>query len=78
MLHSILPYGCEIGPVQVADKGMLAVFNNEIIRRILHVRRRDHKEQNCGADSTSVVYRRSSSKTGFVGLATLGDVPEVS
>ncbi len=74
MLHSILPYGCEIWPVQVADKGMLAVFNNEIILRILHVKRRDYKEQNSGAASTSLAYRRSSSRAGSAGLVTLRDV----
>ncbi len=73
-MHSILPYGCEIWPVRMADKRMVAVFNNGSIRRIVHVRRMDYKEQICGTASTSLAYRHSSSKEGFVGLIKLRDV----
>ncbi len=41
MVHSILLYGFETWPVRVADERMFAVFDNDNIRRILHVRRRD-------------------------------------
>ncbi len=39
--RSILLYGCETWPVRVADERMLEVFDNDSIRRILRVRRRD-------------------------------------
>ncbi len=38
---SILLYGCETLPVRVADERMLEIFNNNSIRRTLHVRPRD-------------------------------------
>ncbi len=38
---STLLYGCETWPVRVTDERMLAVFDNDSIRRILRVRRRD-------------------------------------
>ncbi len=38
---SIVLYGCETWPVRVADERVLEVFENDSIRRILHVRRRD-------------------------------------
>ncbi len=41
VVRSILLYGCETWPARVADERMLEVFNNDSIRRILHVRRRD-------------------------------------
>ncbi len=41
VVSSILLYGCETWPVRVADERMLEVFNNDSIRRILRVRRRD-------------------------------------
>ncbi len=41
VVRSILLYGCETWPVQVADESMLEVFDNDSIRQILHVRRRD-------------------------------------
>ncbi len=39
--RSILFYGCVTWPVREADERMLEVFDNDSIRRILHVRRRD-------------------------------------
>ncbi len=41
VVRSILLCGCEAWPVRVADQRMLVVFENDSIRRILHVRRRD-------------------------------------
>ncbi len=41
VVRSILLYGCEVWSVLVADKRMLEVFDNDSIRRILRVRRRD-------------------------------------
>ncbi len=41
VVRSILPYGFETWPVRVADGRMLEVFDNNSIRRILRVRRRD-------------------------------------
>ncbi len=41
VVRSILLYGCETWPVRVADERMLEVFDNDSIRRILRVRRRD-------------------------------------
>ncbi len=38
MVRLILLYGCETWPVRVDDKIMLAVFDNNSIRNILHVR----------------------------------------
>ncbi len=40
-MRSILLYGCETWPVRVADERMLEVFDNDSIRCILRVRRRD-------------------------------------
>ncbi len=40
-MRSILLYGGETWPVRVADERMLEVFDNDSIRRILCVRRRD-------------------------------------
>ncbi len=40
-VRSILLYGCETRPVRVADERMLEVFDNDSIRPILRVRRRD-------------------------------------
>ncbi len=40
-MRSILLYGCETWPVRVADERMLEVFDNDSIRCILHVKRRD-------------------------------------
>ncbi len=40
-MRSILLYGCETWPVRVADERMLEIFDNDNIRRILRVRRRD-------------------------------------
>ncbi len=39
-LRSILLYGCETWPVRVTDERMSEVFDNDSIRRILHVRHR--------------------------------------
>ncbi len=41
VVRSIFLYGCETWPVRVADERMLEVFDNDSIRCILHVRRRD-------------------------------------
>ncbi len=41
VVRSFLLYGCETWPVRVADERMLEVFDNDRIRRILRVRRRD-------------------------------------
>ncbi len=41
LVRSILLYGCETWSVRVADERMLEVFDNDSIRRILRVRRRD-------------------------------------
>ncbi len=41
VVRSILLYSCETWPVRVADERMLEVFDNDSIRRILRVRRRD-------------------------------------
>ncbi len=41
VVRSILLYGCETWPVRVADKRMLEVLDDDSIRRILRVRRRD-------------------------------------
>ncbi len=41
VVHSILLYGCEICPVRVADERVLEVFDNDSIRRILRVRRKN-------------------------------------
>ncbi len=41
VVRSILLYGCETWPGRVADERMLEVFDNDSIRRILRVRRRD-------------------------------------
>ncbi len=41
VMRSILLYGCETWPVRVADESMLEAFDNDSIRRILRVRRRD-------------------------------------
>ncbi len=40
-MRSILLYGSETWPVLVADERMLEAFDNDSIRRILRVRRRD-------------------------------------
>ncbi len=55
--RSILLYGREAWPVQVADKRMLEVFDSNTIRCILRVRR-------CGAAFISLVYVHGSSKEG--------------
>ncbi len=60
VVRSILLYGCETWPVRVADERMLEVFDNDSIRRILRVRRRD-----C---VTSVELRRRLSHTGIPAL----------
>ncbi len=41
VVHSILLYDCVKWPVRVADERMLEVFDNDSIRRILRIRRRD-------------------------------------
>ncbi len=41
VMRSILLYGYETWPVRVADERMLEVFDNDSIRRILHVRHWD-------------------------------------
>ncbi len=41
VVRSILLYGCETWPVRVAEERSLEAFDNDSIRRILHVRRRD-------------------------------------
>ncbi len=41
VVRSILLYGCDTWPVRVADERVLEVFDNDSIRRILRVRRRD-------------------------------------
>ncbi len=41
VVPSILYFGRETWPVRVADEWMLEVFDNDSIRRILHVKRRD-------------------------------------
>ncbi len=38
-MRSILLYGCATWPVRVADERILEGFDNDSIRRILHVRR---------------------------------------
>ncbi len=40
VVRSILLCGCEPWPVRVADERMLEVYDNDSIRRILHLRRR--------------------------------------
>ncbi len=59
-MRSILLYGCETWPVRVDDERMLEVFDNDSIRRILRVRRRD-----C---VPSVELRRRLSLTGIPAL----------
>ncbi len=39
--YSILLYDCETWPVRVAGERMFEAFDNDSIRRILRVRRRD-------------------------------------
>ncbi len=79
MVRSILLYDCETLPVRVADERVLAVFDNESIRRILHVKHGDCiPTAKLHAASASLAYRRSLSKEGFDGLATLQDVLRVS
>ncbi len=70
VVRSILLYGCETWPVRVADERRLEVFDNDSIRRILRVRRRD-----C---VPSVELRRRSCKEGSAGLDMPQDVPKVS
>ncbi len=41
MVRSSWLYGCETGPVREADERMLEDFDNNSIRRILRVRRKD-------------------------------------
>ncbi len=41
VVRSILLNGCETWHIRVADERMLGVFDNDSIRRILRVRRRD-------------------------------------
>ncbi len=41
VVRSILFYGCKMSPARVADERVLAFFDNNSIRRILNVRRRD-------------------------------------
>ncbi len=41
VVRSILLNGCQAWPVRVTDERMLEVFDNDSIRRILRVRRRD-------------------------------------
>ncbi len=41
VVRPILLHGCETWPVRVADERILEVFDNDSIRRILRVRRRD-------------------------------------
>ncbi len=41
VVQSILLNGCQMWTMGVADEMMLAVFGNDTIRRILHMRRRD-------------------------------------
>ncbi len=38
---SFLLYGCETWPAQISDGRMLEVFNNDIIHRIIGIRRKD-------------------------------------
>ncbi len=40
-MQSILLYSCETWPARVADERMLEVFDNDCIRRIVHMWRRD-------------------------------------
>ncbi len=65
-MHSILLYGGETWPVRVARERMLAVFDNDIIRRILRVRGEE------GVESRRRY--RFTSKIGSIGLVTLQDV----
>ncbi len=62
-----------------ADERMLAVFDNDRIRRILHVRQQEcvQEWQNCGTTSASLAYWLNSSKEGFAGLAILRGVLRV-
>ncbi len=46
--------------VQTTIEWMLAVFDNDSINCILHVRHRDCIRQNCGGTSASLAYGRSS------------------
>ncbi len=41
VVRSILLYGCETLPVGVVDQKILAIFDNDSIRRVLFVMRRD-------------------------------------
>ncbi len=59
------------------NERMLAVFDNDNTRHILHMRRRDYA-RNCGTTSVLLVYQHSSSKEGSAGLVTLRDFPMVS
>ncbi len=65
-------YGCETWPVRVANERMLEAFDNDSIRRILRVRRRD-----C-VPSVELRRRHCSCKAGSAGLVVLQGVPKVS
>ncbi len=41
VVHPILLYGCETRPIRVAEERILEGFDNDSIRRILRVKRRD-------------------------------------
>ncbi len=78
-MRSILLYGCETWPVRVADERMLEVFDNENIRRILRVRRRDCvqsvelRRRLCLASIQALLVQK-----GSAGLDMPQDVPKVS
>ncbi len=69
VLRSILLYGCETWPVPVADERMLEVFDNDSIRRILRVRRRDYVP--------SMELRRTPLLYKYTGTARARKVPLV-
>ncbi len=73
-MRSILLYGCETWPARVVDESMLAVFDNDIIRRILHLR---HRYCVLKAELRRRL-RPTRSKEGFVGLVMPQVVPAVN
>ncbi len=75
VVRSILPYGFETWPVRVADGRMLEIFDNNSIRRILRVRRRDCVPS---VELRRRLCRHCPCKEGSAGLVMLQDVPKVS
>ncbi len=80
MVYSILLYGCETWSVRLADERVLEVFDNDGVRLILRVRRRDCvssvelRRRLCLTNMTTLLIQRRLRRFGHAARRPAGEL----